>query len=193
MARHRPCYVVTDNARQRLLRLTTVINPFMDVADNPNLAGKSDLYDPTFPEPQMLRFKLMTIEPRDSSGNIDYNAINAGVIDLRAQDQVQSYDVSQCGDGAQNTTFELCEYTMNPPIDGYFYDLNANGPDGIANNGGSGSYYPQQDNQALPANSTVVYLTGYKHDLYSDVSTCTDIEDPDCVGYFTCNELCRLK
>ena len=45
----------------------------------------------------------------------------------------------------------------------------------------------------MPANSTVVYTTGYKHDLYSPNCAAADVwEDPSCEGYFTCNEKCRL-
>ena len=38
-----------------------------------------------------------------------------------------------------------------------------------------------------------MWTSGYWHDIYSDTGgICTDWEDPDCVGYFTCNEKCRL-
>ena len=50
MSRHRPCYVVTDNAPQRLIRLTTVFNPYMDLAST-DAAGKSDMYNTDYPEP----------------------------------------------------------------------------------------------------------------------------------------------
>lgn len=77
MSRHRPCFVVTDNERQRMIRMTTVFNPYMDLGTGPQ-AGMSDLYDPAFPEPQTLRFHMMTIEPRDlSTGAIDYDKASA--------------------------------------------------------------------------------------------------------------------
>jgi len=85
-----------------------------------NMAGKSDFYEPTFPEAQTLRFKMATIEPRDSSGNIDFDKATAGVIDMSAHAQTATYDVSDCGDGVHNMTakfggdgFEICEYYMD--------------------------------------------------------------------------------
>ncbi len=49
--------------------------------------------------------------------------------------------MDQCGDGAYNTTFEICEYTMNPPIPDSgnsfgFYDSNTN------------THYPEHDDQS---------------------------------------------
>ncbi len=138
MSRHRPCFVVTDNSRQRMIRLTTVFNPYMDLGTGAQ-AGMSDLYDPAFPEPQILRFHMMTIEPRDhETGAIDWDSALASVVDLRANDQVASYPVDQCGDSTFNNTYEICEFTMNPPIPDTansfgFYDSNTN------------SFYPEHD------------------------------------------------
>ena len=202
MSRHRPCYVVSDTSRQKLVRLTTQYKDYMDLSTT-NMAGKSDFYEPTFPEAQILRFKMATIEPRDSSGNIDFDKATAGIIDMSAHAQTASFDVSGCGDGVHNMTaryggdgFELCEYYMDqgnpsnkvPPLGSshpnhYYYTTV----------GGTGSYFPEQDSNTSPANHTVVWMTGYKHDFYSaGITTCVEDEDTDCIGYFTCNEKCRL-
>ena len=97
--------------------------------------------------------------------------------------------MDECGDSAWNTTFELCEFTLNPPIPvsdsadpTTFYDPN-----------NAGSHYPEHDAAAEPANSTVVWVTGHKHDEYSPSCAASDVWVGDtCVGYFTCNEKCRL-
>ena len=84
--------------------------------------------------------------------------------------------MDQCGDGVHNNTFEICEYSITPGIpftsSGTYYD------------GNSDSDYPTEEDDLTNANATVMWVTGYLHDLYSDTSICTDIEDADCVGYF---------
>ena len=63
----------------------------------------------------MLRYHIMTVEPgKDSNGDYDWDTADANVVDMRAGEQVASYSVSECGDGVYNSTYEICEYTMNP-------------------------------------------------------------------------------
>ena len=85
MSRHRPCFVVTDNAVQRLVRITTVFNDYMDLSST-DMAGQSNFYSSDIPEAQMLRFHIMTIEPPIDSGTgqYDWDKASANVVDFSA-------------------------------------------------------------------------------------------------------------
>jgi hypothetical protein len=130
-------------------RVTTVFNSYMDLGAG-SAAGTSDLYSygNGLIEPQILRYHIMTIEPRDQTNptSIDYGNLMAGVVDMRAGDQVSSYQMDQCGNSDFNTTFEICEFTLPKT------DLSGTPSIPVADN--PFGYYDQNSNTHYPEHDT---------------------------------------